>query len=99
MQFAFKILTYSSLNGQLLLNKLKLNQKAIVTDLIQHFEADFHWKVSLKIMNSGIILKTFVHVYLIGWPESSSSVKRHFIYKTKMSQLFQYHRQYNRLSN
>ena len=30
--------------------------------LIQHFEADFLWKNSLKIMNSGIILKTFTHV-------------------------------------
>ena len=30
--------------------------------LIQHFEADFLWKVSLKILNSGIILKTFTHV-------------------------------------
>ena len=29
--------------------------------LIQHFEADFLWKVSLKILNSGIILKTFTH--------------------------------------
>ena len=28
---------------------------------IQHFEADFLWKVSLKILNSGIILKTFTH--------------------------------------
>ena len=27
--------------------------------LIQEFEADFLWKVSLKILNSGIILKTF----------------------------------------
>ena len=27
--------------------------------LIQHFEADFLWKVSLKILNSEIILKTF----------------------------------------
>ena len=25
--------------------------------LIQHFEADFLWKVSLKILNSGLILK------------------------------------------
>ena len=32
--------------------------------LIQHFEADFLWKVSLKILNSGIIPKTFTHVYL-----------------------------------
>ena len=30
--------------------------------LIQHFEADFLWKVSLKILNSGIILKTSTHV-------------------------------------
>ena len=29
--------------------------------LIQDFEADFLWKVSLKILNSGIILKTFTH--------------------------------------
>ena len=28
---------------------------------IQYFEADFLWKVSLKILNSGIILKTFTH--------------------------------------
>ena len=31
--------------------------------LIQHLEADFLWKVSLKILNSGIILKTFTHVH------------------------------------
>ena len=30
--------------------------------LIQHFEADFLWKVSLKILNSGIIVNTFTHV-------------------------------------
>ena len=28
----------------------------------QNPEADFLWKVSLKILNSGIILKTFTHV-------------------------------------
>ena len=28
---------------------------------IQHFEADFPQKVSLKILNSGIILKSFTH--------------------------------------
>ena len=32
-----------------------------MVSLIQHFEADFLWKVSLKILNSGIILKTFTH--------------------------------------
>ena len=31
---------------------------------IQHFEADFLWKVSLKILNSGIILNIFTHVLL-----------------------------------
>ena len=30
--------------------------------LIQDFEADFLWKDSLKILNPGIILKTFTHV-------------------------------------
>ena len=29
--------------------------------LIQHFEADFLWKVSLKILNAGLILKIFTH--------------------------------------
>ena len=43
-------------------DKLKINQReAIVNFLIQHFEADFLWKVSLEILNSGITLKTFTH--------------------------------------
>ena len=33
--------------------------------LIQNFEADFLWKDSLKILNSGIILKTFTHAYVL----------------------------------
>ena len=33
----------------------------MIISLIQDFEADFLWKVSLKILNSGIILKTFTH--------------------------------------
>ena len=32
-----------------------------MVSLIQDFEADFLWKVNLKILNSGIILKTFTH--------------------------------------
>ena len=32
-----------------------------MVSLIQHFEADFLWKVSLKILNSGIILKPFTY--------------------------------------
>ena len=39
----------------------KLRKEAIIISLIQHFEADFLWKVSLKILNSGLILKTFTH--------------------------------------
>ena len=40
-------------------NKIR---EAIVNGLIQDFEADFLWKVSLKNLNSEIILKTFIHV-------------------------------------
>ena len=40
---------------------MKINKEAIIISLIQHFEADFIWKVSLKILNSGLIMKTFTH--------------------------------------
>ena len=33
----------------------------MIFSVIQHFEADFLWKFSLKILNSGIILKTLTH--------------------------------------
>ena len=33
----------------------------MVICIIQYFEADFLWKVSLKILISRIILKTFTH--------------------------------------
>ena len=36
-------------------------RESTIISLIQHFEADFLWKVSLKILNSGLILKTFTH--------------------------------------
>ena len=52
----------SKLNCQIPLDKLKPNQKSYYYLQIQHFEADFLWKVSLKILNSGIIPKTFTHV-------------------------------------
>ena len=42
----------------------KLIKEAIIISLIQHFEADFLWEVSLKILNSGLILKDFTHVYV-----------------------------------
>ena len=40
---------------------LRSLKEAMKICLIQDFEADFLWKVSLKILNSGIILKTFTH--------------------------------------
>ena len=51
----------SKFNCQIPLDKLNYIRKAIITCRIQHFEADFLWKVSLKILNSRIILKTFTH--------------------------------------
>ena len=50
--YAYKI-TISCLNGQLPLD----TREAIIICLIQYFEADFLWKVNLKILNSVIILK------------------------------------------
>ena len=50
-----------SLNDQRVELIRKLIREFIMSFLIQHFEADFLWKVSLKILNSGIILKTFTH--------------------------------------
>ena len=45
-----------------MINCVKINLKqiteAIIISLILHFEADFLWKVSLKILNSGLILKS-----------------------------------------
>ena len=49
-------------NFKLSLEKLKINQEAIIICLIQSFEADFPKKVSLKILNSVITLKTSNHV-------------------------------------
>ena len=43
----------------------KLIKKAIKISQIQHFEADFLSKVSLKILYSGLILKTFTHVHTV----------------------------------
>ena len=38
-------------------------RKAIIIWTIQYFEADFLGKVSLEILNLGIILKTYTHAY------------------------------------
>ena len=35
-----------------------------MTSVIQDFEADFLWKVGLKMLNSGMILKTFTHALI-----------------------------------
>ena len=57
--------------------------------LIQEFEADFLWKVSLIILNSGMILKTFTHAEV------------NLIFSFKLSLLtdsgkqFYYRREYN----
>ena len=40
------------------LKMMKKIRKATIICLIQYFEAGFLWKVSLKILNSGINLKT-----------------------------------------
>ena len=42
---------------------------------IQHFEAEFLWKVSLKILNSGIILKTFTNAYIVMFSEMAIGTK------------------------
>ena len=44
-----------------------LIREAIMISLVQHFEADFLWKVSLKILNSGMILKTITHVNFLAF--------------------------------
>ena len=48
---------FSTLNGQLSLDRLNINQRSKDNLIIQYFEDDCLWKVSLKILNSGIILK------------------------------------------
>ena len=40
--------------------------------LIKYFEANFLWKVSLKILNSGIILKIFIHAAITTWDKRQS---------------------------
>ena len=41
-----------------------LRKEVVIYWLIQHFEVDFLWKVSLKIVNPEIILKTFTDVVM-----------------------------------
>ena len=60
---------------QLSLDKIK---EAIRICLIQDFETDFLWKVSLRILNSGIILKTFTHTFHVN-PLCWQIIKPYFI--------------------
>ena len=62
---------HSKLNAKIPLNKLKLNQKiyyymqnSAFCDWLSIMES--LWKVSLKILNSGIILKIFTHALIPG---------------------------------
>ena len=50
--------------------------------LIQHFEADFPKNVSLKILNTGIVLKTFTHVLCLLVPSADNICKQFSPYKT-----------------
>ena len=52
-------ITISKLHDQIPLDKLKLNQKKLSVSV--EFSILRLWKVNLKILNSGIILKTFTH--------------------------------------
>ena len=52
----------------------KLIKEAIIISLIQYFEAGFIWEVSLKILNSGFILKTFTHaLFMLNSTEHEAS--------------------------
>ena len=83
VQFLRKIIfisSYTAENNYFLLYELiqdlpyyKYITEAIIIDLIQNIEADFPWKVSLKILKSGIILKTFTHVVVVGKGASNSN--------------------------
>ena len=70
---------FEGLNGQLSLDRLNINQRTYFCLPIQHFKADFLWKVSLKILNLGIILKTFTHVLQIFKSDISSAESCVFI--------------------
>ena len=74
LAICYKILAITSLNGQLSFNNFNTRQRSYYN------LADFLWKVSLKILNSGIIPKTFTTARLdtkdllltgVGWPSRS----------------------------
>ena len=49
-------------NPEFVINPENFHNLRIIICRIQNFEADFLWKVSLKILSSGLILKTLTHV-------------------------------------
>ena len=63
------------------LDNLKINQISYYNLPNSAFEADFLWKVSLKILNSGLILTTFAHditvINVIGY---DSQKHEHFLF-------------------
>ena len=61
LAFLKSVSIYSSLNGKLSLNRLKKNQRSYKNLPNSAFLEDFPKNVSLKILNSGIMLKTFTH--------------------------------------
>ena len=49
--------------------------------IFQHFEADFLWKVNLKILNSGIILRTSTRAYHRGAGQMYLHIVKLFIFR------------------
>ena len=52
-----------------------INYKSNLIHLIKCFDADFQWKVSLKILNSGMILKNL-------WKSLSNTMKVLSVFKS-----------------
>ena len=63
MQYAYKFNSFMFECSIVFRYTENKSREIILICIIQHFDADFLWKVSLKILNSGIILKTFTHVF------------------------------------
>ena len=61
--------------GVIASTKKKLIREATLISLIQHFEADFLWKFSFKMLNSGLILKTFSHTCPSEFPIGELRIK------------------------
>ena len=55
----------------------------MIISLIQHFEDDLLWIVILKILKSGIILKTFTHALEASHQEASNQYHKEFSHLKK----------------